>query len=437
MSPRNHHTHNGSSSNGSSGNGNGSSRFDPFRTRRNIYDEPMAGDGGGDGGSPSTPSMMLSSCKPCTPSTTNTAVMTSTPNRRLRNDKYKTTLCKYYVQTGRCPFRNRCHYMHGEEDFVPYGAANEMRMLSTGSYTAAVGVGVGGGHGVGHGGRTDVSPASAHGGSIYSPYSTSSSSSHHSYSSLRKAVVSHQSKQQRENERFWTKVGGNEGNSAQSISMRDGHVTRNDEEYHRPRCADGSIGSDNWNMKMSMNQIVSDTCVDELSAQMHRHLKLKEASAKVKEQESPLRTSVLKTVPSVRRSPIGVNDDTFWQSMTERGPSKVDGNIFQMSNIDNEMVMRRPCGVRLKQQQHPTSSSTYDLWGLNPVAASSSEMNSTNSTGVKTLWELSDEILNEPKVTPDEPSFAFSPVNGCSTSSMSDHSNRNNSDFSTLGRLNW
>ena len=408
--------------------------MDRFRTRRDIYDEQMAGVGVGVESkadisspcSPSTRSMMLSLCKPCTPSTANT-VMSSTPNRRLRNDKYKTTLCKYYVQSGRCPFGNRCHYMHGEEDFVPYGAANEMRMQSTGSYTAA-----GGG-----GGRVAVSPASAHGGSVYSPYSSSPSSSHHSYSSLRKAVVSHQNKQQCENEGFWTKVGGNKGSSTQSVSMRDGHVTRNDEEYHRSRCADGSIGSDNWNMNMNMNRIVSDTCVGELSVQMHRHLKLKEASAKVKEQESPLRTNVLKTVPSIRRSPIGVNDDTFWQSMTERGPSKVDESMFQLSNIDNEMVMRRPCGVRLKQQQRPTSSSTYDLWGLNPVAASSSEMNSTKSTGVKTLWELSDAILNEPKVTPDEPSFAFSPVNGCPTSTMSDRSNRNDTDFSTVGRLNW
>ena len=57
-------------------------------------------------------------------------ISVSSPNsprrRRFRNDKYKTTACKWYVETGYCRFGSDCHYAHGNGDKLPNGIASEM-----------------------------------------------------------------------------------------------------------------------------------------------------------------------------------------------------------------------------------------------------------------------------------------------------------------------
>ena len=61
-------------------------------------------------------------------------ISVSSPNsprrRRFRNEKYKTTTCRWYAETGFCRFGSDCHYAHGELDKLPIGIANEMPRVS-------------------------------------------------------------------------------------------------------------------------------------------------------------------------------------------------------------------------------------------------------------------------------------------------------------------
>ena len=43
------------------------------------------------------------------------------------NKKKKTELCEHFMKTGSCPYGEKCHYAHGENDRVRYETAEEMR----------------------------------------------------------------------------------------------------------------------------------------------------------------------------------------------------------------------------------------------------------------------------------------------------------------------